>query len=32
MVLGLDRRLRGLGRQIEQSMAVGTDGEISQDA
>jgi sulfur-carrier protein len=29
---GLDRRLPGLGRQIEESMAVAIDGEIFQDA
>jgi hypothetical protein len=32
MVLELDRRFPGLGRQIEESMAVGIDGEIFQDA
>ncbi len=31
-VLGVDRRLSGLGRQIEESMAVAIDGEIFQDA
>ena len=30
--LGLDRRSRGLGRQIEESMAVAINGEIYQDA
>ena len=32
MVLELDRRYPGLGRQIEGSMAVAIDGEIFQDA
>ena len=32
MVLELDRRYPGLGRQIEESMAVPIDGEIFQDA
>ena len=32
MVLELDRRFPGLGRQIEESMAVAIDGEIFQDA
>jgi sulfur-carrier protein len=32
MVLELDRRYPGLGRQIEESMAVAIDGEIFQDA
>ena len=32
MVLELDRRFPGLGRQIEESMAVAIDGEIYQDA
>jgi len=31
-VLELDRRFPGLGRQIEESMAVAIDGEIFQDA
>jgi hypothetical protein len=31
MVLELDRRFPGLGRQIEESMAVAIDGEIFQD-
>ena len=32
MVLELDRRFPGLGRQIEESMAVAIDGEIFQEA
>ena len=32
MVLELDRRFPGLGRQIEESMAVAIDSEIFQDA
>ena len=32
MVLELNRRYPGLGRQIEGSMAVAIDGEIFQDA
>ena len=32
MVLELNRRHPGLGRQIEESMAVAIDGEIFQDA
>ena len=32
MVLELDRRFPGLGRQIDESMAVAIDGENSQDA
>src|SRR6266478_6282466 len=32
MVLELDRRYPGLGRQIEESVAVAIDGEIFQDA
>ena len=32
MVLELDRRFPGLGRQIDGSMAVAIDGEIFQDA
>ena len=32
MVLELDHRYPGLRRQIEESMAVAIDGEISQDA
>jgi hypothetical protein len=32
MVLELDRRFSGLGRQIDESMAVAIDGEIFQDA
>jgi molybdopterin synthase sulfur carrier subunit len=31
MVLELDRRFPGLGRQIEESMAVAIDGETFQD-
>jgi hypothetical protein len=30
--LELDRRFPGLGRQIDESMAVAIDGEIFQDA
>jgi hypothetical protein len=32
MVLELDRRFPGLGRQIEESIAVAIDGEIFEDA
>ena len=32
MVLELDCRFAGLGRQIEESTAVAIDGEIFQDA
>ena len=32
MVLEVDRRYPGLGRQLEESMAVAIDGEIFQDA
>lgn len=32
LVLELDRRFPGLGRQIEESMAIAIDGEIYQDA
>jgi hypothetical protein len=32
MVVELDRRFPGLGRQIDESMAVAIDGEIFQDA
>ena len=32
MVLELDRRFPGLGRQIDESIAVAIDGEIYQDA
>ena len=32
MIFELDRRFPGLGRQIEESMAVAIDGEIFQDA
>ena len=32
MVLELDRRFPGLGRQIEKSLAIVIDGEILQDA
>jgi hypothetical protein len=32
MVLELDRRFSGLGRQIDESMAVAIDGEIFQNA
>ena len=31
-ILELDRRFPGLGRQIDESMAVAIDGEIFQDA
>jgi hypothetical protein len=31
MVLELDRGFPGLGRQIEESMAVAIDGEVFQD-
>jgi hypothetical protein len=32
MVLELDRRFSGLGRRIEESMAVAIEGHIFQDA
>ena len=32
MIAELDRRFPGLGRQIDESMAVAIDGEIFQDA
>ena len=32
LVLELDRRFPGLGRQVEESMAIAIDGEIFQDA
>jgi molybdopterin synthase sulfur carrier subunit len=32
LVLELERRHPGLGRQVEESMAVAIDGEIFQDA
>ncbi|HVH76912.1 MAG TPA: hypothetical protein VM755_18510 [Stellaceae bacterium] len=32
LVLELDRRFPGLGRQVEEGMAVAIDGEIWQDA
>lgn len=32
LVLELERRYPGLGRQVEESMAVAIDGEIYQDA
>jgi len=32
LVLELDRRYPGLGRQVEEGMAVAIDGEIYQDA
>jgi molybdopterin converting factor small subunit len=32
LVLELERRFPGLGRQVEESMAVAIDGEIFQDA
>jgi sulfur-carrier protein len=32
MVLELERRFPGLGRQVEESMAIAIDGEIFQDA
>jgi hypothetical protein len=32
MVLELDRRFPGLGRRIDESIAVAIDGEIYQDA
>src|SRR5260370_31788986 len=32
MVLELDRRFPGLGRQVEEGMAAAIDGEIFQDA
>jgi sulfur-carrier protein len=32
LILELDRRFPGLGRQVEEGMAVAIDGEIYQDA
>ena len=32
LILELDRRFPGLGRQIEEGMAIAIDGEIYQDA
>jgi sulfur-carrier protein len=32
LVLELERRFPGLGRQVEDSMAIAIDGEIFQDA
>jgi sulfur-carrier protein len=32
LILELDQRFPGLGRQIEESMAIAIDGEIHQDA
>ncbi len=32
LVLELERRFPGLGKQVEESMAVAIDGEIFQDA
>jgi len=32
LILELDRRFPGLGRQIEESMAIAIDGQIYQDA
>ena len=32
LVLELERRFPGLGKQVEESMAVAVDGEIYQDA
>jgi molybdopterin converting factor small subunit len=32
LVLELDQRFPGLGRQVEEGMAVAIDGEIFQDA
>lgn len=32
LVLELDRRFPGLGKQVEDSMAIAIDGEIFQDA
>jgi sulfur-carrier protein len=32
LILELDRRFPGLGRQVEESMAIAIDGEIFQDA
>lgn len=32
MIVELDRRFPGLGRQIDEGMAVAIDGEIYQDA
>jgi molybdopterin converting factor small subunit len=32
LILELERRFPGLGKQVEESMAVAVDGEIYQDA
>ena len=32
LILELDRRFPGLGRQVEEGMAIAVDGEILQDA
>ena len=32
LILELDRRFPGLGRQVEEGMAIAIDGEIFQDA
>jgi len=32
LILELDRRYPGLGKQVEESMAIAIDGEIYQDA
>jgi sulfur-carrier protein len=32
LILELDRRFPGLGRQVDESMAIAIDGEIFQDA
>jgi molybdopterin converting factor small subunit len=32
LILELERRFPGLGRQVEESMAIAIDGEIYQDA
>ncbi|MGH7099426.1 MAG: MoaD/ThiS family protein [Stellaceae bacterium] len=32
LILELDRRFPGFGKQVEESMAVAVDGEIYQDA
>ncbi len=32
LILELDRRFPGLGKQVEESMAIAIDGEIYQDA
>ena len=32
LILELDQRYPGLGKQVEESMAVAIDGEIFQDA